>query len=182
MPGEWCEYMVDVKTEGWYNVTAYTAAMYGGGTFQITVDTVKSEILSAITGYSWLNTKPVTTKMFLHKGSQVMRFSVLSAPAFNIDKTTFEIAPSSVQNKVIKETPFTATQNRVGALEVTFNPNTNAEMLTVFNISGALVYSVSKPGQTVNIPLYKTQPGIYIVLSKIKNKLYSQKILLKEEP
>ncbi len=182
MPGEWCEYMVDVKTEGWYNVTAYTAAMYGGGTFQITVDTVKSEILSAITGYSWLNTKPVTTKMFLHKGSQVMRFSVLSAPAFNIDKTTFEIAPSSVQNEVKKETPFTATQNRVGALEVTFNPNTNAEMLTVFNISGALVFSVSKPGQTVNIPLYKTQPGIYIVLSKIKNKLYSQKVLLKEEP
>ncbi len=177
--GEWCEYSVDVKTEGWYNVTSYIAAMYGGGTFQISVDTVRSEILTALQGLSWLNTKPVSTKMYLYTGEQIMRFSILSDPLFNIDKISFDLATATHDYTFQKENPFTSYQNSFGELIIKQNQNEPTEILNIYTVAGALIYSVAKPEIITVIPSYETPKGVYIIQSISNNKRYSQKIAIK---
>ncbi len=178
LAGEWCEYWIDVKAEGWYDVTAYIAAMYGGGTFQIKVDTVQSEIMTALQGWSWLNTKPVSTKMYLFPGKQIMRFSVLSDPLFNIDKISFEIATATNDYTFQKDIPFKSYQNSFGELIIKQNQNKQVERLNIYSVSGSLIYSVVKPDIITTIPSGKTPRGIYIIQSVVNNKKYSQKVVV----
>jgi hypothetical protein len=180
LPGEWCEYMVDVKVEGWYNVTAHIAALYGGGNFQITVDTVKSDTLTALTGYSWLTIKPVSTKMYLYKGSQIMRFSVISTPAFNIDKIVFDLVTSATgYHEIQNKPPFIAYPNQSGELTIKQNRNSKAEIIKVYNISGSLVYFVTKPDKITTIPSEKTPLGIYLISSIENGRKFSQKVIVR---
>ncbi|MBT6007603.1 MAG: carbohydrate-binding protein, partial [Prolixibacteraceae bacterium] len=177
--GEWYEYSVNVKTEGWYDVTTYVAALYGGGTFQISVDTVKSDILTALTCYSWLNTKPITTKMYLYTGEQIVRFSVLGDPLFNIDKMIFELTTnvSNLKNQI--EFPFTVFQQKNGGLIVKQLSNTNIETIDLYNLSGALFRTFIKPGEVTQIPTYDIPTGIYVIHATSKNGRYSRKIVIK---
>ncbi len=179
LAGEWCEYWVDVKAEGWYDVTAYIAAMYGGGTFQIKVDTVQSEIMTALQGWSWLDTKPVTTQMYLFQGKQIFRFSVLSDPLFNIDKISFEVVTATNDYTFQKNTPFKSYQNSFGELIVEQKQNEHAELINIYSITGSLIYSITKPEAITTIPSYKTPRGIYVIQSISNNERYSQKIAIK---
>ncbi|MCF6356533.1 MAG: carbohydrate-binding protein, partial [Draconibacterium sp.] len=177
--GEWYEYSVVVKFEGWYNVTAYIAAMYGGGTFQIKVDTVKSEIMTALQSWSWLNTKPVSTKMYLYAGNQIMRFSVLSDPLFNIDKISFDRATAAINYNLQKESPFVSYQNNFDELIIRLSSNEPTELINIYSITGSLIYSVVKPEVITTVPSYKTPRGIYVIQSISNDRKYSQKVIIK---
>lgn len=175
-PGEWYEYSVIVKTEGWYDVTAFIATYTGGGTFQISVDTLKSEIQNVSSTFSALTTKPLTTKMYLTPGEKVVRFTVISGPSFNIDKIAFDIKTGT--SPIEKEAPrqFTVWQNINGNLTIKLEQNANAEILKVYNISGAQIYVAIKPSGQIEIPGYKIQSGIYFIQAVSNNKKYTQKI------
>ncbi len=177
--GEWYEYSVDVKTEGWYNVTVYVAALYGGGTFQITVDSVKSEVLTAPTVYSWLTTKPVTTEMYLNEGEQIIRFTVLSDPLFNIDKMTFDLKTGIPDLTAAKEKPFIAYQNLNGNLAIKQQRSEKIDLYHIYNVSGSLIYSVAKPETLVTIPGYITPKGVYFIQGIYKQKKSTQKMVIK---
>ena len=89
MPGEWCEYTVSVANEGAYNADFILASLQGGGTFKVKIGEVESDTLTALNTNSALNTKAVSTVMNLAAGVQIMRFTILTQPAFNIDQFKF---------------------------------------------------------------------------------------------
>lgn len=177
-PGEWYEYSVEVKTEGWYDVTTYIATYSGGGTFQISVDTLKSEILTVTTSLSALTTKPITTKMYLFPGNKIVRFTVISGPPFNIDKMVFDIKTSSPGVESDGSHVFTAWQNINGALTIKLNQNADAEIINVYNVSGSLIQSLIKSTGIIEIPVFKTPAGVYFIQVVANNKKYSQKIMI----
>ena len=103
MPGEWLEYSVNITTEGWYNVSAHIATYNGGGKFQIDVDTVSSAPVTVKASNSPLNTLPNSVKMYLYPGRQIMRFTILEGPSFNIDKIEFEQVDASERFNINKK-------------------------------------------------------------------------------
>lgn len=179
LQGEWIEYTIDVKTEGLYSVTSHLAALFGGGTFQISVDTVVSEIQSAPNCYSWLNTLPVTTNMYLKSGVQVMRFTILNGPNFNIDKFEFDLATATNSIQKNNEDPFFAYQSNTGELVIRKNQTTEIQNYNIYNISGSLVHSIVHPEQVTLVPSYKIQSGIYIIQSITNHQKHSQKVFVK---
>src|SRR4030042_5428167 len=88
IPGEWYEYTVDVESDGEYIMNAYLASLEGGGTFQLKIGEVESDILIAPNTSSWLNTQSVSATMNLIAGEQIMRFSIIGQPLFNMKIST----------------------------------------------------------------------------------------------
>ncbi|WP_372947164.1 cellulase family glycosylhydrolase [Mariniphaga sp.] len=178
LPGEWMEYSVNVLTEGWYDVTVYTATFYGGGTFQIEFDTISSGAISVPTSYSALNTVPVSFKMYLYPGEQIMRFTVLSDPLFNIDKMAFELATGLETMKKEENIQILAFQNHNNELEIRTNSVGRFEYIVVSNITGQTMYSVNHPEHVTKISVSNLPSGIYIIQGFKNNKRYSVKTII----
>lgn len=175
--GEWYEYSVNVETEGTYEITFHLASLYGGGTFQISVDSLKSEELTAPACYSWLNTKPVSTSMYLPEGRHIVRFTVLSDPLFNFDKMVFDLK-TGVNRITGRQKPIIAYQNNQGALIIKQDYDQNPDMLKVFSATGGLIKSIVHPDKITEIPAYLTPPGLYIIQSITNKQRQTQKIIL----
>ncbi len=178
LPGEWMEYSVDIKAEGNYDITFYLAALYGGGTFQISVDSLKSEIITAPTCYSWLNTKPVTTSMYLYPGEHIMRLTVLSEPIFNIDKMKFDLITGISEFNQPEIIPFNAYQNSMGNLVITQNKNMATDVIHIYSVTGSLVYSIVNPDLVTQVPASIIPGGIYLVQGISNRRKYVQKMVL----
>ncbi len=179
LPGEWYEYSLNVTTTGKYDITFHLAALYGGGTFQITIDTIQSAILTAPTCYSWLNTLPVSTSLYLNQGNHILRFSVLSEPLFNIDKMAFDLKTALSDISVDTSPSFKAFQNSFGQLEIKMKKNETIKNLTVFSATGGIVALSANPSAVNTIPLPKLTPGIYFITAATETKTYTQKVFLK---
>lgn len=177
--GEWLAYSVHVETEAWYDISFHLASYFGGGTFRISVDTLNSEIITALPSNSLLTTQAVSTSMHLTPGNKIVRVTMLGTPIFNFDKMVFELETgTSALNEHLKA-PFVAFQNNSGLLSIHLKPATNTEILNVYNISGSLVFSAVKPNQNIEIPAYKTPPGIYFVHGISNQKKYTQKVFIR---
>jgi len=176
IPGEWLEYSLNVQSEGWYNVTTHIAALQGGGTFQLKADTVMSEIIAVKSSNSALNTLPYTTRMRLKAGEQILRFSILSSPAYNIDRMIFELATSADISAVTNE--FTAWQNQHKELVILF-AGKSPESVSLYNLSGALLYTEKNLFSETIIPAGSLPAGVYLIRCNYRTGVQSQKILLK---
>ncbi len=179
LEGEWYEYSVNVTTEGWYNITANIASYYSGGKFQIQVDTVESEIMTVKSSQSALNTMPFTTKMYLYPGEQIVRFTIISTPSFNIDNFSFDLATGNEESVYATKAPFFAWQNNYRELIIKQNHGHQVERMDIYTITGQLVHSVSQPQTETHIPEYKLHQGIYLIQTMEKGKKYSQKIVIR---
>ncbi len=179
LPGEWLEYSVYVKTEGWYNVSTHIATYYGGGKFQIEVDTVSSGPVTVKASNSPLNTIQITTKMYLYSGEQIFRFSILEGPSFNIDKFDFELVTGTSYLTNKSETGFTAFQNRNRELVIHQKSGKKLEQLRIYTISGTLVKAIIHPENELKISTSGFTPGIYILHGSFKETKHTEKIIIK---
>ena len=178
--GEWTEYSVDVKSEGWYNITAEIAANFGGGTFQILVDTVQSEVMTARASYSALNTLPVSTQMYLYPGHQIMRFTVLDDEnSFNIDRFIFELTTGNSQLINEGDRIFYIYQNSNSELIIKQKHSDKIDRFQLFTINGQLIHSIAKPDPEERISTLEMSPGIYIIRSASRDVTQSQKIIIR---
>ena len=178
--GEWYEYTVDIKTEGLYNVTSHLATVYNGGKFQITIDSVQSEIITVSSTLSNLNTKPFTTEIYLFPGTQIMRFTVISNPLFNIDKLVFEMATPAIKTDSGNEKPFTVFQNNSAELIINLQPGDNFNRINLHSVTGSLIRVIENPEIHNVISVSNLPAGIYIVEATGKSKRYSEKIIIKQ--
>jgi aryl-phospho-beta-D-glucosidase BglC (GH1 family) len=176
IPGEWLEYSLNVQSEGWYTITTYIAALQGGGTFQLKVDTVMSDIIAVKSSNSALNTLPYTTRMYLKAGEQILRFSILSSPNYNIDKMIFEMATSAHISTAANN--FTAFQNQHKELIIRF-AGENPESVYLYNISGTLLYTGKNIIPETRIPAGLLPAGVYMIRCNYRTGIQSQKIILK---
>ncbi len=176
--GEWYEYTVNVESEGMYNVTFQLASTNRGGKFQITIDTVQSEIITMTGSGSNLTTKPFTTEMYLYPGIQIMRFSVISNPIFNIDKITFELKNATKTIDFGAENPFNIYQNNSGEVVITQKTDSQLKTIGLYSITGSLLKVVNNPGAQTVIPINDLSSGIYIIQASNPSTRFSKKIVI----
>ena len=176
-PGEWLEYTVNVAEKGLYNITASIAAFAGGGTFQLKIDTVESEIIKAPTTVSWVNTKTISFSMNLNSGVQIMRLTFIDKPLFHIDYLEFKrIYPTKISQ--------TNMNNRFDVLqkqqEMIFNIEMDqpVEKLIIYNILGSVVKTIIEPGTNFGISTQNLHSGVYVVQLITENQKYSRKIII----
>lgn len=179
LAGEWLAYSIQVETEAWYDITFHLASYQGGGTFQISIDSLESEIITAMPSNSLLTTQAVSTSMYISPGNKIARVTMLEGPIFNFDKMVFELQTGiAAINEPVKP-PFVAFQNNSGLLSIQLNPSSNTEILNVYNVSGSLIFSAAKPNQTIKIPAHKAPPGIYVVHGISNQKKHTQKVFIR---
>ncbi len=176
IPGEWMEYSLNVQSEGWYTISTHIAAVQEGGTFQLNVDTVMSEIVTVKSSNSALNTLPYSTRMYLKAGEQILRFSILSSPNYNIDKMIFERATSADISTVTNK--FTAWQNQHQELVIQF-AGESPESVYLYNISGTLLYTEKNLFSETRIAAGLFPTGVYLIRCNYRTGVQSQKIVLK---
>ncbi len=176
--GEWYEYTVDIKTEGLYKVDSHIAAVEKGGKFQITIDTVKSEIVTVVSTLSNLTTKANTTEMYLYPGIKIMRFTIIANPLFNIDKIVFTL--KNTTNVSVQETgkPFSAYQNSFNEIVIQQATGTNIKEIALCSITGSVLKLVKNTASKTVIPVEGLPSGIYIIQAVTGSKRYSEKIII----
>jgi hypothetical protein len=165
LPGEWLEYSLLIETESTYKIEFFLASLQGNGTFQVKIGDVQSDILKAPVTNSNLTTKSVSTVMNLKSGQQIMRFSVLGNPSFNIDYFRFTDLQTGISDPGNNGTGFSGIvyypANNMVKISLT---NSNGfEKLNVFHISGKLMTSMDSPGRVTEMPVSGWAKGVYVV-------------------
>jgi len=164
LPGEWVEYTVDVESAGEYLVDARLAAMEGGGRFAIRVGDKQSDTLESESTGSWLTTTDVSFTMQLEAGEQVMRFSVIDQPLFNIDKTIFSLNTSIGGAGSIPGKGISVTGDMDRVLMIRHLRTTSASLIRVYDITGSLVKTrKAAPGEAVRLETTGMRAGIYLI-------------------
>jgi hypothetical protein len=178
MPGEWYEYTVIVEEEGTYAIDFHLAAIQGGGTFSIGIGGAESGTLSAPNSNSWLTTNSVGTTMELTAGEQLLRFTVIAQPLFNIDKFDFTLVGTPTRILSVKDIPFLVylTQNR--EILVDLQCDDAISQIQVYDMAGSLIRSIPKPEKKSAISAQDIPGGIYIIQALTENEKYTAKIIL----
>ena len=179
--GEWYEYSVNVVTEGWYDITVNIASLFGGGTFQLMVDTVVSEIITAPNSSSALNTKPVTTRMYLHPGEQIVRFTVISEPGFNIDNMQFELVTGISQKNHATKNSIQIYQNNMQQLTIRNKQNKTIESVRLYSISGEIVLVTNPYNSEIKIRTNSLHEGVYIVYVVSEGNSTATKVFIQNQ-
>lgn len=178
LPGEWCEYSVSVANEGAFNADFILASLQGGGTFKVKIGEVESDTLTALNTNSALNTKAVSTVMNLAAGVQIMRFTVLTQPAFNIDQFKFSPVAVPTDIKSIKKSAFTVFQDQNREINYSLNSDYSIQWLQLYTMTGTLVYAVKNPDKAGIIPAKGIPDGIYLFRALTEKEGFSIKITL----
>lgn len=176
--GEWYEYSVNIETEGLYNVSTYLASVYRGGTFQISIDSVYSEIVVCAGTSSNLDTKPFITEMYLYPGNRIMRFTVISNPVYNIDKIVFELKSATSAVELENKKPFTVYQNNSNEIIIIQNAIQQLKRIGLYSISGSLLKAVNNPGTQTKIQVDELPSGVYIIQANNATARFSEKIVI----
>ncbi len=179
LPGEWCEYTVHVQYAGDYKVKVYLASPYSGGPSLLKIGEVLSDTIYALNSNSWLDTKPVTFNMDLDTGIQIMRYSILGNPMFNIDKFEFTMESAAVFTTLPREKDdqVKVSYRPDGALirMVSGNP---LERISIYSVGGTLISSFKNTVNSYLIPASQIPPGFYIIKVFSESIPYSTKIVL----
>jgi hypothetical protein len=178
LAGEWYEYSVEIKEEGWYDVAAHIASMYRGGTFRISIDSIQSEIITVTGSGSNLTTKPFGTEMYLYPGEKIMRFSVISNPTFNIDKFTFDLKNATNTADLTLDEPFNLYQNNSGTIRIKLNPGFQKVGIELYTVTGVLLKTENNVKEETLIPTHDFPSGVYIVRVRTPEKWFSKKIVI----
>jgi hypothetical protein len=176
-PGEWLEYTINVEQEADYRIDNYLSAVQTGGTFKISVGNTESGILTAESSDSWLKTKSVSTSMHLTAGEQILKFSIVSLPIFNIDKMEFNVV-TSVQNIKNDNLFFSILQKPGREVTAVIADEFTVNFLQVYNSSGLLIQTIQQPAHYQNINTSRMPSGIYLINAIGKDQKFSRKIFL----
>lgn len=166
--GEWLEYTINVATAGTYEITAHLASMDGGGSMKLKFGSVTAPIITAPKTSSWTSLETVTVKKDLKAGEQVLRLSIESTPAFNIDK--------------IEVSEYTSVDEFENAsLQVYPNPTNDQlfielagskiETIGLYNNKGQLVMNKTVDAEKVAVDVTDFTIGIYFVIANTSKGL-----------
>lgn len=178
--GEWYEYTVKVKTEGLYTVSAQLASVYRGGKFQISIDTIQSEIVTMSGSASNLTTKSFSTEMYLYPGIKIMRFSIISNPVFNIDKINFELKGTTNVVDIEVEKPYYIYLNDSKEIVITQKSSQQLNKIGLYSITGSLLKVIKNPGLQTVIQTNDLPAGIYVIQGSNSTKRFSEKIVINQ--
>jgi hypothetical protein len=179
LPGEWYEYSVDVKTRGTYEVGFYLASLLGGGKFQVSIGNVFSDTLRAPRTNSWLTTQKVSTTMRLDAGEQIMRFSVIADPLYNIDYYSFDLAtsitPAMEQTGEGPLVYYDGGLQEINVIRNDFHPC----RINIYHSNGSLIRIIHTADKHTRISSSGFRPGLYIVQMVSDHQKSVSKIIIR---
>jgi aryl-phospho-beta-D-glucosidase BglC (GH1 family) len=180
IPGEWLEYSLQIGAESTYKIEFFLASLQGNGTFQVKIGDVQSEILRAPATNSSLTTKSVSSVMNLKSGLQIMRFSILGNPSFNIDYFRFTDLQTGINDQRYTRTGFSGIfYNPVNNMvKISLVNSSEFEKLNVYHISGKLMAYISNPERVTEMPVSGWAKGVYLVQGVGKNGKESGKVVI----
>jgi hypothetical protein len=115
--------------------------------------------------------------MNLTAGEQIMRFTVIEDPSYNIDKIIFE-SPNSLEYPEPDNFFFTVYQNQSRELVFNFNNDIPARLVQVYDITGSLILSITDPDKDLKISAFGKQTGIYFIQALTDRQKFSKKIII----
>lgn len=177
MPGEWYEYTVDVHNEGIYDLDIYTSAIQEGGSFKVSVGDSETNTLQAPNTGSWLVTTPVSTSIELSAGEQIMRFTVIDDPLFNIDKFEFSLDNTSAE-QYPEHSSFQAYVNKHREIIIKFKEGSDISILHLYDVRGNRIKSITAPSSNPKIQTSDLENGIYIIQALSNQMNITKKIIL----
>ena len=115
--------------------------------------------------------------MNLESGIQIMRFSIIDKPLFNIDFFEFKKNIPVGNDQELTDNQFNFFQNRQ---ELIFDLGTNkqVETIKIYNLLGSVVKTIQSPGTNFRISTQNFQSGVYIVQVISGNQKTSRKIVI----
>ncbi len=179
LPGEWYEYSVNVEREGEYFIGVHLAAVQAGGRFLITIGEAASDTLEALNSNSFLDTEAVSFSISLAAGEQIMRFTVISQPLFNIDKIDFTLNTTGLNPSLKDAADLMVYQEQGGDLIITLNDHAPIELISMYNLSGAVVCSVQNPDRPCRLSTDGMGKGIYIIKAFSRERVHHAKTLIR---
>lgn len=178
LPGEWYEYTVNVEEEAEYTASFHIATLVAGGTFSVTIGEIESGILSTQNSFSYLETKAVSTTMNLLAGEQILRFTVIDNPKFNIDKFEFVKNSTDNINNIIANMEFKIYQDQNKNIVIDYEHFSEIKKIQIYNSLGKLIYLNNNPANNPIINLPDLEEGIYILKALSDGKMLSRKLKL----
>jgi hypothetical protein len=180
IPGEWLEYSLQIGSESTYKIEFFLASLQGNGTFQVKIGDVQSDILKAPVTNSSLTTKSVSAVMNLKAGLQIMRFTILGNPSFNIDYFRFTDLQTGVTDQRYSSTGFSGLlYNPVyNTIKINLLNQGTFEKLNVYHISGRLMASRVNPESVTEMPVNGWAKGVYVVQGIGKNGKEARKVVI----
>ena len=175
--GEWLEYTVDVSAAGEYSLDVYLSAVLAGGKFMIRIGDVESDTLTTVNTWSWLTFQPVRTKMDLVAGEQIMRFTVISQPDFNIDKFVVSDA-TSVRGMVSDQKELVVFQAGGDDLIVSYRGAGILGPVGLYNMTGALVRYKTGNSSEQRFSVAGLPRGVYIVRAVAGEQIHFRKVII----
>ena len=175
LPGEWFEQTVAVDHDGPFLIEFYVGSRISGGKFNLAFGSYETKtFIVPATGNFNLFSK-ITDTLDLTAGNHIMRFTILDDPYFSIDKMVFTSlsVPSGISSA--EEKPFGIRINSHD-LSLQINPDAQIQSVSLYNMNGQLIKTISKPAATTNIPISDFKQGIYILKVVTSNESYTNKI------
>lgn len=178
LPGEWMEYSMDVEQAGDYFVDVSCAAQTTGGRFLVSIGDFVSDTMEINPSGSWMETAKTSFTAELPEGEQIMRFTIINSPQFNIDKFEFSKNTTGFQEENWTKNDLVLFQEINGDLLIKSSQSTILSKVQVFHISGCLFASSNKPSDLHRITGDKLGKGIYLVRTQEENRVLTKKIVL----
>ncbi|MEN8228492.1 MAG: cellulase family glycosylhydrolase [Bacteroidota bacterium] len=179
LPGEWYEYSVMVEQEGEYFIDVHLAAIEAHGKFLIAIGDKASDTLEALNSNSWLYTEKVSFSMWLTEGEQIMRFTVIDQPLFNIDKIDFALNTTGINPFIKDAEDLIVFQGPEGDVLVPLPDNHHTELVSMYSLSGKVIRSKQHPDRPCHLATDGLEKGIYIIKAFSSGQVHSAKILIR---
>ncbi|HER08227.1 MAG TPA: carbohydrate-binding protein [Bacteroides sp.] len=178
LPGEWCEYSLQVEQEGIYTLDVQAASMEGGGQLAIQIGENPPDTITLPATYSWLETGITSLTLSLSSGEQIMRITVVDLPLFNLDKIVFTLNTMEIPASSERIQDLCVMQDPSGDLLVMHARSSTFRRVALISMSGSIVASFAKPDAVVRIPSTMFFPGIYLVRAECGSLIHHKKIMI----
>jgi len=178
LPGEWYEYSMVVEQAGDYQMDVYCSALTTGGKFLISIGEMASDTLEVQASGSWFETSKTSLQLDLAEGEQILRFTVIEQPMFNIDKFEFSMDATGISPEIQNASRLILFQEASGDLLIKTTRTSLLNYVQAYDLMGHL-HAVSKdPSNIQRIPAHQLKAGIYVVRAYEDQMIHTKKILI----
>lgn len=178
LPGEWYEYTLDVQEEGDYQVEVHCASVTPGGRYLVSIGDQSSDTMDVDASGSWLETCKTSFPLSLPSGEQIMRFTVIDQPQYNIDKFVLTLDATGTAKDWLPATRLILYQESGGDLLIKTSEASLLTQVQIFDLRGKLLALSKSPSDVQRIPGHQLPAGIYLVRAFENDLIYTDKILI----
>jgi len=178
LPGEWTEYSLSVMESGTYQLDVQCAAFTSGGSFQVDI-AGQSLVIDRVEASGTLTTtRSQILTCSLDEGEELMRFTAISEPAFNVDKFIFTREAETTGIRIKGSSGLKTWQDAARNLVIQLPEADRAQRIQLYRLSGQLVKLQTDAGHQSRLPCQDLDSGIYLLGVEGNENTYHQKIYL----